>query len=329
MNTETHGRRRRRRRGRRSLFARLKTWLVRDGADSAENTENTANAETQIRQRRRRRRGAERSTGGNSIIAGIKGLRGSLRISRRVKIGALIILLLVVLVPLGSVAIPFLLYAQPQFGAVLPGGAVLADGGGSNVYILRDGPYHVVLVDCGNDPKMEGVAAQLRKSGLGLNAVEAVLITHAHPDHIAGCAAVPHAILYAMDREAGAIEGGDVIPNPFTTLTSAKPKSTHLYVTRRLSDGETLNGGAINVTAYAAPGHTPGSAAYLIGPVLFVGDAVAFGRTGSVTGGPWIFNTDGDQMAASRKMLAASLAAAHVELVATGHTAPGKLKDME
>ena len=38
------------------------------------------------------------------------------------KITALVILLLVVLVPLGSVAIPFLLYAPPQFGAVLPGG---------------------------------------------------------------------------------------------------------------------------------------------------------------------------------------------------------------
>jgi glyoxylase-like metal-dependent hydrolase (beta-lactamase superfamily II) len=77
------------------------------------------------------------------------------------------------------------------------------------------------------------------------------------------------------------------------------------------------------------PGHTPGSAAYLIGPVLFAGDGVAFTRDGAVVDGPWLFNSDGGQAAASRRALAAALAFGGVSAVATSHTAPGKLEDMK
>ena len=61
--------------------------------------------------------------------------------------------------------------------------------------------------------------------------------------------------------------------------------------------------------------------------MLYVGDAAAFAKDGALMGGPWIFNSDGAQAAASLKALAAKLAGADVEMVATGHTAPGTLAE--
>ena len=241
-------------------------------------------------------------------------------------LGGFVVLILALV---ASVAIPFMRYASPKDGAVLPGGAMLVSSGGSNIYVIPDGPSHVVLVDCGMDAKMTGVAAALQRSGLRLDAVEAVIITHAHPDHIGGCGAVPGAKLYAMDREADAIEGSQVVPGPISSLTFAKPKATGLHVARRLADGENFSIGSVEGTAYAVPGHTPGSGAYLIGPVLFVGDAVAFGKDGKPVSDPWIFDSDRGQVPVSSKALAARLKDAGITAVATGHSAPGQILDME
>jgi len=239
-------------------------------------------------------------------------------------LAVLAVIVVAVLGLVASVAIPFMRYAPPQDGAVLPGGAMLVAAGGSNVYILPEGPDHVLLIDCGMDPKMTQVAAALKKHGLGLDSVVAVLITHAHPDHIVGCGALPKARFYAQAAEAAAIEGRAVTPSPLSTITFAKPKPTGLHIDRGLKDGEQGTIGIYDITAFAVPGHTPGSGAYLIGPVLFVGDAAAFDKDGKATAGPWIFNSDGEEAKNSVKALAQRLGGANVT-VATGHTAPGAL----
>ena len=238
----------------------------------------------------------------------------------------LILLAAIVVVILGlvaSVAIPFMSYAPAKDGTVLPGGAELVAAGGSNVYMLPEGPEHVLLIDCGMDPKMTQVAAALKKHGLGLDSVVAVLITHAHPDHIGGCAALPKARLYSQAAEVAAIEGRAVVPSPLSTISFAKPKPTGLHIDRGLTNGERGNIGVYDITAFAVPGHTPGSGAYLIGPVLFAGDAAAFDKDGKAASGPWIFNSDGAEAKNSIKALAQRLGGNIT--VATGHTAPGNL----
>ena len=62
-----------------------------------------------------------------------------------------------------------------------------------------------------------------------------------------------------------------------------------------VTDGDAITVGDLEVSVYAIPGHTPGSAAYLVDGVLFVGDV---GDSAGVTddhrlvGAPWIFSDD-------------------------------------
>jgi glyoxylase-like metal-dependent hydrolase (beta-lactamase superfamily II) len=181
----------------------------------------------------------------------------------------------------------------------------------------------LALVDCGLDlpESREKLDEGLARLGLTPGHLTDIFVTHAHPDHIGGCAALPKTRLYAQAAEAAAVEGRAVTPSPLSTITFAKPKPTGLHIDRGLKDGEQGTIGIYDITALAVPGHTPGSGAYLIGNILFAGDAAAFDKDGKATSGPWIFNSDGAEAQASIKALAQKLPGNVV--VATGHTAPG------
>jgi glyoxylase-like metal-dependent hydrolase (beta-lactamase superfamily II) len=80
--------------------------------------------------------------------------------------------------------------------------------------------------------------------------------------------------------------------------------------------------GNLQVTAYALPGHTEGSAAYFASGVLFVGDGLQIRTNGQIIGPSVIFSTDRAQGEASLKHLGQELQphAADVKFIATGHT---------
>jgi glyoxylase-like metal-dependent hydrolase (beta-lactamase superfamily II) len=44
------------------------------------------------------------------------------------------------------------------------------------------------------------------------------------------------------------------------------------------------------VRVYAVPGHTAGSAAYLVNGALFIGDSADIASDGRLQGSPWIFS---------------------------------------
>jgi glyoxylase-like metal-dependent hydrolase (beta-lactamase superfamily II) len=80
--------------------------------------------------------------------------------------------------------------------------------------------------------------------------------------------------------------------------------------------------GNLQVTAYAVPGHTEGSAAYLTGGVLFAGDALQINSNQQISGPSVIFSTDRTQGEASLQHLGQELEphGAQVNFIASGHT---------
>lgn len=128
-----------------------------------------------------------------------------------------------------------------------------------SLYIVPIDADHVALVDCGMDPMGAAVLAALAERHLRADQVSAVFITHRHGDHVGGCDLFTKARLYALPDAAPAANQGLTV----------------------LRDGETTVLGKLRVTAYAVPGHTPDSAAYLAAGVLFLGDAAMAGADGT------------------------------------------------
>jgi glyoxylase-like metal-dependent hydrolase (beta-lactamase superfamily II) len=169
----------------------------------------------------------------------------------------------------------------------------------------------VVLIDAGNDQNGEAVLAELTRRGLGPDAVSTILLTHGHPDHTAAVHLFPNAQVMALEPEVPLVEGRAGSNGPVTRLFPVSP--TGITVGRVLQGGDVVTVGATPIRVYAVPGHTAGSAAYLVNDVLFLGDAADVESTGSLRGAPWIFS---DSQAEDR----ASLARLEQQLVADGVT---------
>ena len=80
--------------------------------------------------------------------------------------------------------------------------------------------------------------------------------------------------------------------------------------------------GNLEVTAFAVPGHTQGSGAYLAQGVLYLGDAAMINSSHKVVGPTKAFSSDAAEGVASLKHLAEELQprADEVKLLATAHS---------
>src|SRR5204862_4356723 len=90
-----------------------------------------------------------------------------------------------------------------------------------------------------------------------------------------------------LETEKPLVEGRIGAKGPLTRLFPVSP--TGISVTRTVVDGDTLMLGPHRVRVFAVPGHTQGSAAYLVDDVLFMGDAADTKSDGPVIGSPWVF----------------------------------------
>ncbi len=127
---------------------------------------------------------------------------------------------------------------------------------GTNTWIVGDGPS--IAIDPGPDD-----AGHLREVAREAGHLAAILLTHDHPDHAPGAAALAAATgapVYAARPPEGA---------------------------KRLTDGQRIVVGDVVLTAIATPGHTPDHIAYFDERhrSLFTGDAV-LGRGTSVIDPP-------------------------------------------
>jgi glyoxylase-like metal-dependent hydrolase (beta-lactamase superfamily II) len=150
--------------------------------------------------------------------------------------------------------------------------------------------HKVVLVDACNDHSGKAILAELSRSGLTPDAVQAILLTHGHRDHIGAVNLFPNAQVMCLAPEVDLVAGRTSGRGPLLRFFPFKP--TGIKVTRTLHDGETVVFDNLAIRVYALPGHTLGSAAYLARGVLMIGDSADIGRDGKLRGAPWLFSDD-------------------------------------
>lgn len=163
----------------------------------------------------------------------------------------------------------------------------------------------VALIDAGNDKEGKAILADSKKKNLGPEAVTAVLLTHGHPDHLNGCHLFPRAAIYALAEDVALAEGREAGKSTMGKMMGAKP--TGLKITNPVADGATLTLGNRSVHVYSIPGHTAGSAAYLVDGVLFLGDSVGATKEGTIRAAPPLFSDNPAQNRASIHALALRL----------------------
>ena len=219
---------------------------------------------------------------------------------------------LAVLLPLALLALTLLasfagfaeLPERAQFGEIhlVKDGFVMAA-------IVPTGPKEVALIDAGLDPAAAAIKSELGRMALGPEAVKTILLTHGHADHVSGALAFPQATLYAMAEDIPLVEGRAKSQGPISLFLPATPAG--LTVRQTLHDGETLVLGAakLPVGVFALPGHTAGSAAFLVDGLLVLGDAAHHTTDGEFYGASWIFSESLQQNHQALKQLVSRLEA--------------------
>lgn len=174
---------------------------------------------------------------------------------------------------------------------------------GAYLFDLKDG--RVGLVDAGSDPAAKAILAALARRGKSAADVRAVFLTHQHADHAGGARAFPGADVYVLDPDRSAIE------------------QRGIRITRGLRDGERLDISGTVVEVFGLHGHTPGSGAFLINGVLFLGDSAAAAYNSSFQPNT-LMGSDPDQTVRSLRALADRLRPRRAEIrhLAFGHQGP-------
>lgn len=147
----------------------------------------------------------------------------------------------------------------------------------TNTYVVVSGTV-ATIIDPGSEHDTEIHRLKEFLQHLGVTLVKNILLTHTHPDHVAGLQTAYNVFdqptVYVHASEANRLEG------PWRTA--------YLDEGHRLANGNTV------VQTWHTPGHSPGSLSFLILndrsqlEVLVVGDVIT--ETGSV----WVGHPEGD-----------------------------------
>ena len=82
---------------------------------------------------------------------------------------------------------------------------------------------------------------------------------------------------------------------------------------RLIHEGDGLDLSKVHIRAFVIPGHTAGSAAYLIGGALFLGDSATIYSHEALRAAPWVFSDDQAQNVASLRRLGKLLGPGEVQ----------------
>jgi len=143
----------------------------------------------------------------------------------------------------------------------------------ANCYLVWGEDHRACAVDPGGEP--DRLATIVEEKGLAL---EAILVTHGHFDHIegvAGLASATGALVYCSGDVAPVLSGVEQC----SASGMAVPK-VPVDTVKVVDDGSEFAVGELNVRVIATPGHTPGDVTYDIEGGLFCGDLLFSGSVG-------------------------------------------------
>lgn len=180
----------------------------------------------------------------------------------------------------------------------------------TNVYLLgyvADGARSLTLVDTGDAQSHAVLLAALAETGIGLERISQIILTHCHPDHVGNAAALKQAT------------GATVYAHPLERQQLERFGSG-LEVDVWVEPGQSIECDGFTVETIFTPGHSPGHYCVVepISGVLLAGDMISgFGSVG-------IFPPHGSmrQYIDSLRRLLAAHEARPFSLVGPGHGPP-------
>ncbi|MCG6912086.1 MAG: MBL fold metallo-hydrolase [Deltaproteobacteria bacterium] len=147
-----------------------------------------------------------------------------------------------------------------------------------NTYLIRSGEKNI-LIDPGHAAHFDHVRRGLREAGLSLDAIDLVICTHAHPDHVEAVSLFGGSTLFALHAEEW-----QLVRKMAAYLKSAVPIDPEQFMPDFFLKEGVLEVGDIALQVVHAPGHSPGSIAvyWPQEKALFSGDVIfknGLGRT--------------------------------------------------
>lgn len=152
----------------------------------------------------------------------------------------------------------------------------------TNCYLAYKEPEHAVLIDPGADAaRIKQVVAEHHAN------VEAILLTHAHFDHILASEELSDTLqapIYVHTADAASLEDSVANMSALFGVYDCRATADH-----RLQDGDEIKVGDMTLRLMHTPGHSAGSCCYeVVGEdVLFAGDTMfyrSYGRTDAPDG---------------------------------------------
>ncbi|MGH7476479.1 MAG: M15 family metallopeptidase [Longimicrobiales bacterium] len=205
-----------------------------------------------------------------------------------------------------------------------PASVAVTTGGpwASMIYLART-DSGVIAVDLGSDGDGHALDRALARLGAERGDLTTVFVTHSHRDHVAAWRHARHArfVLAAPELASftGAAEHAGAVPRLAEQVAPFDhPAADELWLHAFARD-TVFHFGADTVFAYALPGHTAGSAAYLLRGVLFAGDALGWTPLLGFHGAKRIYSDDAARSDSSVAALVQRLPAGRVQWVCTAH----------